>query len=30
MDGVIGIKDFFTLFDEKFGNRIKPDLKKEI
>lgn len=30
MDGVVGLKDFFALFDEKFGSRIKADLKKEL
>lgn len=30
MEGVVGLKDFFVLLDERFGNRIKPDLKKEL
>jgi len=30
MEGVVGLKDFFTLLDERFGNKIKADLKKEL
>lgn len=30
MEGVVGLKDFFALFDERFGSKIKADLKKEI
>lgn len=30
LEGVIGLRDFFNLFDERFGSRIKPELKKEI
>ena len=30
MEGVVGLKDFFALFDERFGSKIRADLKKEI
>jgi len=30
LEGVIGLRDFFNMFDERFGSRIKPELKKEI
>lgn len=30
IEGVIGIKDFYTIFDDRFGAKLKPDLKKEL
>lgn len=30
MEGVVGLKDFFNNFDERFGTKIKPELRKEL